>query len=44
MGTKLHVPKGMKLIFRPFITINGQRVWAKQRGLKAFPLIVPDDR
>lgn len=35
------IPEGMKLIFRPFITLkNGQRLWAKQCGKRAFPLLV----
>ncbi|MDA8261126.1 MAG: hypothetical protein M0Z99_36725 [Betaproteobacteria bacterium] len=35
------VPAGMKLIFRPFITLkNGRKVWAWQRGKRAFPLLV----
>jgi hypothetical protein len=37
----IHVPKGKKLIFRPFITLkNGAKLWARQRGLRAFPIIV----
>ncbi|MGU9992879.1 hypothetical protein [Bordetella avium] len=36
------LPEGMKMIFRPYITLkNGQRLWAKQVGKRAFPLIVP---
>lgn len=36
------IPEGMKVIFRPYITLkNGQRLWAKQCGKRAFPLIVP---
>jgi hypothetical protein len=35
------VPAGMKLIFRPFITLkNGRKIWAWQRGKRAFPLLV----
>lgn len=35
------IPEGMKLIFRPFITLkNGQKLWAYQVGKRAFPLIV----
>ena len=36
------IPAGMKVIFRPYITLkNGQRLWAKQCGKRAFPLLVP---
>lgn len=35
------IPEGMKLIFRPYITLkNGQRLWARQVGKRAFPLLV----
>ncbi len=35
------VPPGYKLIFSAFITLkNGKRLYAWQKGLKAFPLIV----
>ncbi len=35
------IPDGMKLIFRPFITLkNGQKLWARQVGKRAFPLLV----
>lgn len=35
------IPEGMKLIFRPFITLkNGQKLWARQCGKRAFPLLV----
>lgn len=41
---KLRVPKeGEMLIFRPYITVNGKRIYAWERGIKAFPLIVPKD-
>lgn len=39
---ELEVPAGMKAIYRPYITLkNGQRLWARQCGKKAFRLIVP---
>lgn len=42
MNLNLPVPAGMKLVFRPYITLkNGQRIWAKQYGKRAFPLYVP---
>lgn len=38
----LPLPPGTKEIYRPFITLkNGQKLWAWQRGLKAFRLVVP---
>jgi hypothetical protein len=37
----LDVPAGCKVIFRPFITLrNGKKLWARQVGKRAFPLIV----
>lgn len=37
------IPAGMRLIFRPFITLkNGQKLWARQVGKRAFPLLVKD--
>lgn len=30
----------MGIIFRPLITIKGHRVYAKDKGLKAFPIYV----
>lgn len=42
LNLELNLPEGMKVIYRPFITLkNGQRLWAWQRGLKAFRLVVP---
>lgn len=36
------VPPGYKEIFRPFFTTKtGQRVYAWQRGLRAFRFVVP---
>lgn len=35
------IPEGMKLIFRPFITLkNGQKLWARQRGKRVFAFLV----
>ena len=36
----LPIPDGHELIFRPYITKDGKRIYAKAYGLKAFPLIV----
>lgn len=36
------LPEGMKVIFRPYRTLpNGQRLWARAHGYKAFPMLVP---
>ena len=32
-----------RLIFRPYFTRNGRRIYASQYGLRAFPLWVSDD-
>lgn len=32
----------MSIIFRPWITVKGRRVYAKDKGLKAFPIYVDD--
>lgn len=40
--TKLSVPKGFRLIFRAWKTDKyGNRVYAKDYGLRAWPLLVP---
>lgn len=28
-------------IYRPFITVKGKRIFARQKGLAAFPIIIP---
>ncbi len=34
---------GFRLIFRPWITLpDGTKIYAKDKGLKAFPIWVPD--
>ena len=41
----LKVPPGFRLVFTAYITLkNGTRLYAKQKGLKAFPLLVPIDK
>lgn len=41
LNLALPIPDGYKLIFRAFITLkNGKRLFAKQCGIRAFPLIV----
>ena len=41
---KYIVPKGFRLIFRAWITRNGNRVYARDYGLKGWPLLVPVGR
>lgn len=31
-------------IFRPWITVNGKRIYAWQYGIKAFPIWVPETK
>ena len=41
----LEVPPGFMLVFRAYITLkDGTRLYAKQKGLKAWPLLVPIDK
>ncbi len=41
MSFDFPIPDGMKVIFRPFITLkNGQKLWARQCGKRAFRLLV----
>ena len=36
------IPEGMKVVFRPYRTLpNGKVLWAKQYGLRAWPMLVP---
>ena len=43
MGKLHEVPPGRRLIFRPFIHLkDGTILWAKQYGLKAWPIVVKD--
>jgi len=28
------------MVFRPWITVNGKRIYAKSYGLRAFPILV----
>jgi hypothetical protein len=37
---KIKVPPGYRLIFRAWITRNGKRLYAKDYGLKGFPILV----
>lgn len=33
-------PTGKRVIWRPWITKNGKRIYARAYGLRAFPIIV----
>lgn len=36
-------PEGFHYIFRPYFTLpNGEKVWAKMYGKRAFAILVPD--
>lgn len=38
----LPIPEGYHLVFRPWITLkNGTKLYARQIGKRAFPLVVP---
>ena len=42
MGAKLTVPPGYVLIFRTYyLDKDGNRVYAKSYGYKAWPLVIP---
>lgn len=38
--SKVRVPPGKRVIWRPWITVKGKRIYAYQRGIRAFPIIV----
>ena len=41
MSFDFPIPAGMKIVFRPYRTLpNGQRIWARQYGFRAFPMLV----
>ena len=41
-ATQITAPKGFRLIFRAWYTDkDGNRVYAKDKGLKGWPLLVP---
>lgn len=42
MKLPLTIPEGYQLVFRPWITLkDGTRLFARQFGKRAFPLLVP---
>ena len=40
--SKVSVPPGKRVIWRAWITIKGKRIYAWQRGLRAFPILVDE--
>ena len=40
--SKVSVPTGKRVIWRAWITVKGKRVYARERGIRAFPLIVDE--
>lgn len=42
MTTFTAPPHGKRVIWRPWITVNGQRIYARQFGKRAFPIIVDE--
>lgn len=40
--TAFAIPPGKRVIWRPYITKNGKRIYAKTYGLRAFPIVVDD--
>jgi hypothetical protein len=35
-------PPGKRLVFRPWITKNGKRLYARQFGIRAFPILIDE--
>lgn len=40
--SKVTAPPGKRVIWRPWITVKGKRIFAHQRGIRAFPIIVDE--
>jgi hypothetical protein len=40
--SKFTAPPGKRVIWRSYITIKGRRIYASERGLRAFPILVED--
>jgi hypothetical protein len=36
------LPHGKRVIWRPYITKKGKRIYARQYGLRAFPIVVDE--
>ncbi|OJU60595.1 MAG: hypothetical protein BGO08_10425 [Altererythrobacter sp. 66-12] len=40
--SKISIPLGKRVIWRAWITVKGRRVYASERGLRAFPIVVDE--
>lgn len=40
--SRISIPPGKRVIWRAWITVKGRRVYASERGLRAFPMIVDE--
>lgn len=38
----VRVPPGKRVIWRPWITVKGKRIYARERGIRAFPILVDE--
>ncbi len=41
MKIKIEIPKGYRLIFRASKTVNGVKLYARDFGLRGFPILIP---
>lgn len=41
MKFKIKIPKGYRLIFRASKTANGIKIYARDFGLRGFPILIP---
>lgn len=39
---KITAPPGKRVVWRAWITVKGRRVYANERGLRAFPILVDE--
>lgn len=39
---KVTAPPGKRVVWRAWITVKGKRVYASERGIRAFPIIVDE--
>lgn len=40
--SKINAPKGKRVLWRAWITVEGRRIYASERGLRAFPIFVDE--
>jgi hypothetical protein len=36
------IPPGKRLVFRPYMTVKGKRIYAKAYGKRAFPILIDE--